>query len=55
MNIHPETSIFNRLLIRLNPGYFSLPAQDQESFRLQLTGIQHEKAGIFLCTNNIKM
>jgi hypothetical protein len=48
MNIHPEPSIFNRLLMRLNPSYFNLSKQEQESYRLQLTDGQYEKADIFL-------
>ncbi len=48
MNIHPKTPIFNRLLMKLNPAYFNMSVQDQESFRLELTDTQYEKAGIFL-------
>ena len=48
MNICPEISIFNRLLIRLNPEYFNLPQQEQQLFRMQLTDEHSEKAGIYL-------
>jgi len=48
MNIYPKTSIFNRLLMRLNPGYFNLPQQEQLHFRMQLTDELYEKAEIYL-------
>ncbi len=48
MAIYPKTPIFNLLLMKLNSTYFNLSIQDQESFRLELTDTQYEKAGIFL-------
>ena len=48
MNIQPDTSIFNRLMMRLNPAYFNLSAQEQERFRIELTDEQHIKADIYL-------
>ena len=48
MKIKPEMPIFNRLLIRLNSDYFSLPPQEQEHFRQHLSDAQQTKVAIFL-------